>query len=100
MTTQEDRFALATHFYVRLRRHMNRVVDAVWMAQNDEYAKEIVRLAREHGHPELEILAERFEAAMKGLPASSPPAAAAGSAATAAGVIEQKVGAHYVGTLR
>ena len=43
--TQAERFSLATHLYVRLRRSSGRVVDAIWMAQNDEYAREILSLA-------------------------------------------------------
>lgn len=92
MATQEEKFAIATHFYVRLRRHLNRVVDAVWMAQNDDYAREILRLARGHGHEELRELADRYEALLKG--ASSPPPAAAPVA------LERSVAEHYIGALR
>ena len=96
-TAQEDRFALATHFYVRLKRHANRVVDAVWMAQNDEYAREIIRLARTHGHPELEILADRFEDLMKGV-RTKPPADR--TPPTPARIERDPVAGHYIGALR
>jgi len=99
MTNQEERFALATHFYVRLRRHLNRVVDAVWMAQNDDYAREIIRLARTHGDPELQILCDRFEALTKGGSSKIrvPLSPAAGVSPSS---IESRVAEHYIGALR
>lgn len=93
---QEERFALATHFYVRLKRHLNRVVDAVWMAANDDYAREILRIARSHGDPELGILADRFEALMKGAKARPPAAPIAAVPAE----VERSVAQHYIGALR
>ncbi|MDB5985540.1 MAG: hypothetical protein JWR16_593 [Nevskia sp.] len=96
--SEAEKFSLATHLYVRLRRTANRVIDAVWMARNDEYAREILELARSFNEPELLSLVQRFEALLPGgpaartTPAPSKPAAAApvrdGSKQT------------YIGTLR
>jgi hypothetical protein len=60
MSSQAERFSLATHLYVRLRRSTGRVVDAIWMAQNDEYAREILRLAASDPDPETRKLVPRF----------------------------------------
>lgn len=90
MPTQQERFELATHFYVRMRRHLNRIVDAVWMSQSEEYAREILRLAGAHGHPELLELVERYEALIHPPPPKLPPPV----------VVERPVADHYVGALR
>lgn len=42
-----ERVAIAAHLHVALRRKAGRVTDTDWMAVNDEYAREVVRLARE-----------------------------------------------------
>jgi len=91
--TQPERFSLATHLYVRLRRSSGRVVDAVWMSQNDEYAREILKLALGDADPETQNLARRFEALLTGRPAPRKPAPAP-SVATA------DSDQHYIGTLR
>jgi hypothetical protein len=93
--TQAERFSLATHLYVRLRRSSGRVVDAVWMAQNDEYAHEILRLAASDPDPETQNLVQRFYGLIGGRSAPRKPAAAAKQAA-----VESDVAAHYIGTLR
>jgi hypothetical protein len=96
--TQAERFSLATHLYVRLRRSSGRVVDAVWMAQNDEYAHEILRLAANDPDPETQNLVQRFQALLGGgRPAARRPAPAP---ARPAPVVETEVAQHYIGTLR
>lgn len=64
--TSDDKFAAATHLYVLMRRKSGRVIDTVWMAQNVEYASEIIKLARAKADPEIAKLADRFEAVMFG----------------------------------
>lgn len=91
--TQAERFSLATHLYVRLRRSSGRVVDAVWMAQNDEYAQEILRLAAGDPDPETQNLVQRFQALLGGRGAPRKPVAKQAS-------VEPDVAAHYIGTLR
>ncbi len=91
--TQAERFSLATHLYVRLRRSSGRVVDAVWMAQNDDYAREILRLAANDPDPETRNLVERFQALLGNRPVQRKPAPAAAAA-------DPDGSQHYVGTLR
>jgi len=94
--TQAERFSLATHLYVRLRRSSGRVVDAVWMAQNDEYALEILRLAANDPDPETRNLVQRFQSLLgSGRGPARRPAPAAKQTE-----VEADVAAHYIGTLR
>jgi hypothetical protein len=60
-----QKLAIAAHVHVLLRRKTGRVTDTEWMAQNLEYALEIVRFTRakalEDNHPELEEWADKLE---------------------------------------
>jgi hypothetical protein len=71
-----EKLAIAAHLHVLLRRKTGRVTDTEWMAQNAEYAAEIVRFARakakEDGHPDLEQWAAKLEGAVL-QPAAVPP---------------------------
>ncbi len=64
-----QKLALAAHVHVLLRRKTGRVTDTEWMAQNAEYALEIVRYlrakAREDALPELPEWAGKLEIAMR-----------------------------------
>ena len=42
-----EKLAIAAHLHVLLRRKTGRVTDTQWMADNAEYATEIVRFARQ-----------------------------------------------------
>lgn len=68
MSSAPDPFAIAAHLHVLLRRKTGRVTDTEWMATNADYAREIVRHAREKaasdGHEELLPWAEKLEAAI------------------------------------
>lgn len=61
-------FAIAAHLHVLLRRKTGRVTDTEWLATNGEYARAIVRFAREkataEGHAELLPWADKLEAAL------------------------------------
>ena len=63
-----QKIAIAAHLHVMLRRKTGRVTDTEWMAQNLEYAMEIVRFSRtkavEEGHPELIEWADKLERAV------------------------------------
>ncbi len=63
-----EKLAIAAHLHVLLRRKTGRVTDTEWMAQNLDYAAEVVRFARarsvEDGAPELAEWAARLEQAM------------------------------------
>jgi hypothetical protein len=64
--TSDEKFAVAAHLYVLLRRKSGRVVDTVWLLQNRVYAQEVLRLAREQSDHEIVKLADRFEMMMFG----------------------------------
>jgi hypothetical protein len=72
-----EKLAIAAHLHVLLRRKTGRVTDTQWMADNAEYATEIVRFARqsakEDGHVELVPWADKLEQAVL-LPAAVPGA--------------------------
>ncbi|QTN30318.1 hypothetical protein HZ993_11245 [Rhodoferax sp. AJA081-3] len=71
-----EKLAIAAHLHVLLRRKTGRVTDTQWMADNAEYATEIVRFARqsaqEDGHVELVAWADKLEQAV--LPTAAPRA--------------------------
>lgn len=103
-------FTLATQLYVRLRRETGRVVDAVYMAQNDAYAHEIMHLAASVDDRELKNLAERLNRILNGAAAQSlkndlnTEAKASGlrssSAELQAELQQEEVPHHYIGALR
>ena len=72
--TEGDKFAIAARLYVQLRRKVNRAIDTVWMVQSNEYAREVLRIARSQTDADLQRLANHFEALMTGsTPAESVP---------------------------
>ena len=63
--SQSERIGIAAHLHVALRRKAGRVTDIDWMAVNDVYAHEVVRIAKakaeEDGDAALLELAHKFE---------------------------------------
>ena len=82
-----EKLAIAAHMHVLLRRKTGRVTDTQWMADNLDYALEIVRFARraasEDGHTELIDWADKLEAAM--VPGMAQPTKKVQRAAAAPG---------------
>lgn len=76
-----EKLAIAAHLHVLLRRRTGRVTDTEWMAQNAEYAAEIIRFARararEDQAPELAEWADKLEHAVLGIATARPTAAPA-----------------------
>jgi len=70
--TSDEKFAVAAHLYVLLRRKSGRVIDTVWMAQNADYALEVLRVARAQADADIARLADRFEALMPRVAKSEP----------------------------
>ena len=74
-----QKLAIAAHLHVLLRRKTGRVTDTEWMAENLEYALEIVRFTRakalEDGHPELDEWADKLELAVLAPSATRRPLA-------------------------
>lgn len=83
-----EKLAIAAHLHVLLRRRTGRVTDTEWMAQNTEYATEIVRFARarakEDQAPELAEWADKLAHAVLG---AAAPRSSAAPAAPAAGTV-------------
>ncbi|MFY3383170.1 hypothetical protein [Paracidovorax sp. MALMAid1276] len=70
-----DTLAIAAHLHVLLRRKTGRVTDTEWMAANAEYAREIVRFARQRALedqlPELAEWADRLDQVLHAAPAAA-----------------------------
>jgi hypothetical protein len=90
--TENEKFAVAAHLYVLLRRKVGRAIDTVWMVQNTEYAREILRIARAQADAEIEKLVDRFEALM-GVSATAAPR-------RSVAVKEPAASGKYIGSLR
>ncbi len=67
-----EKFAIAAHLHVVMRRVHGRVTDVEWMMKSPEYAREIIRVARAETNPDLLRLADKLEAALA-LPAAPKP---------------------------
>jgi len=104
--SQNQAFAAAAHLHVLLRRKTGRVTDTEWMASNADYARAIVRFARDKAHSEgmaeLLPLADRLESLVVA-PIAVPleikmPASAITSGAVSAGATD--ISTRYIGRLR
>ncbi len=77
---ESEKFAIAAHLHVLLRRTNGRVTDVEWMIKSPEYAREVIRVARTETHADLHKLADKLEAAVGAVsPVASRPVAAASS---------------------
>ena len=70
--SEADKKAIAAHLYIMMRRSANRVIDVEWLSKNDEYAKEIIELARSQGQDELTRYADRFDELIGGVAKPTP----------------------------
>jgi hypothetical protein len=71
--TEAEKTGIAAHLYVTLRRSANRVIDVEWMSKNEEYAREVIHLARQQGSEELKHYADRYEELVFGVPSPVVP---------------------------
>jgi hypothetical protein len=69
---ESEKFAIAAHLHVLLRRTNGRVTDVEWMIRSPEYAREVIRVARGETHADLHKLADKLEAAIA-VPVPAPP---------------------------
>lgn len=109
MSSATEKFTLATQIYVRLRR-TGRVIDAVHMVENDEYAQKILAMAGSQQDEELRGLVGRYLALF--FPQAAPPVVEAAppppviSAPPVAEPMREpsstqdEVAQHYIGALR
>lgn len=79
---ESEKFAIAAHLHVLLRRTNGRVTDVEWMIKSPEYAREVIRVARTETHADLHKLADKLEAAVG---ASQPVGTRPSMAAAVAG---------------
>lgn len=84
-----DKFAIAARLYVLLRRKANRSIDTVWMLSSNEYAREVLRIARAQTDADLDALVRQFEALMTEAVAPTPDSSQVSFATKS-----------YIGTLR
>jgi hypothetical protein len=61
LTVDSEKFAIAAHMHVVMRRTTGRVTDVEWMVKSPEYAREIVKAARAATQPDLHRLADKLE---------------------------------------
>jgi len=74
--TDSERFAVAARLGAALKRSSGRVVDVLWLMQDDAYAREVLRLARA-ADTECGDLAFRYEHLLRERQRSTAPAATA-----------------------
>ena len=108
---QREKFTVATHLYVRLRRGGSRPIDVMWMTKDEKYAREVLDMAMASTDAQTLDYAKRYAELMGGSAKRKPaPAAppipireAAPAAPTPAAVPEMETAAapdRYVRSLR
>lgn len=104
--TNADAFSVATQIYVRMRRVTGRVIDAMYVIQNKDYAKYVITVALETEDDELKRCVERLRALVDALPEPSQketlPVAKTDEEPeiTAEDIYRAQVPHHYIGALR
>lgn len=104
--TNADAFSVATQIYVRMRRVTGRVIDAMYVIQNKDYAKYVITVALETEDDELKRCVERLRSLVDTLPEPSQketlPVAKTDedSEITAEDIYRAQVPHHYIGALR
>ena len=96
--SSSERIAIAAHLHVLLRRKLGRIVDTEWLASNEDYAREIVRLCKAQEDDSLHEWADKLDRHYAqsrpprpaDIPSAPPPVRGA------PGALEQR----YVGRLR
>lgn len=104
--TNADAFSVATQIYVRMRRVTGRVIDAMYVIQNKDYAKYVITVALETEDDELKRCVERLRSLVDAIPESSQKEKIADmkvdedSEITAEDIYRAQVPHHYIGALR
>ncbi|MFP5066465.1 hypothetical protein [Acinetobacter pittii] len=101
-----DAFSVATQIYVRMRRVTGRVIDAMYVVQNKDYAKYVIVLALETEDDELKRCVERLKLLVETIPELAQKEKIAvvkvdeESEITAEDIYRAQVPHHYIGALR
>ncbi len=104
--TNADAFSVATQIYVRMRRVTGRVIDAMYVIQNKDYAKYVITVALETEDDELKRCVERLRSLVDAIPEPSQKEKLADvkvdedSEITAEDIYRAQVPHHYIGALR
>ena len=67
-----EKTAIAAHLYIAMRRKFNRVIDVEWLVRNEDYAREIIALAKRSGLEDLAAHINRLEELVFGKPVAVP----------------------------
>lgn len=102
-----DAFSVATQIYVRMRRVTGRVIDAMYVVQNKDYAKYVIALALETEDDELKRSVERLQSLVDTIPEEPSQKEKIAvvkvdeeSEITAEDIYRAQVPHHYIGALR
>ncbi|MEB7642856.1 hypothetical protein [Acinetobacter pittii] len=101
-----DAFSVATQIYVRMRRVTGRVIDALYVVQNKDYAKYVIGLAIESDDDELKRCVERLKSLVDTIPELSQKEKITvvnddeDSEISAEDIYRAQVPHHYIGALR
>lgn len=101
-----EAFTLSTQIYVRMRRVTGRVIDAMYMVQNKDYAKYVIALALETEDDELKRCVERLKSLVDTISEPSQKEKIAvvkvdeETEVTAEDIYRAQVPHHYIGALR
>lgn len=104
--TNAEAFSVSTQIYVRMRRVTGRVIDALYVVQNKDYAKYVMALALETDDDELKRYVERLNSLTDSIPELSQKQITANvqlseeSEITAEDIYRAQVPHHYIGALR
>lgn len=101
-----EAFTLSTQIYVRMRRVTGRVIDAIYVVQNKDYAKYVIALALETEDDELKRCVERLKSLVDTITELSQKEKIAvvkvdeEREITAEDIYRAQVPHHYIGALR
>ncbi|AMX18773.1 hypothetical protein SOI71_12315 [Acinetobacter pittii] len=101
-----DAFSVATQIYVRMRRVTGRVIDAMYVVQNKDYAKYVIALALETEDDELKRCVERLKSLVETISELSQKEKITvvkddeDSEISAEDIYRAQVPHHYIGALR
>ncbi|WP_425918625.1 hypothetical protein [Acinetobacter sp. TSRC1-2] len=104
--TNSESFSIATLIYARLRRVTGRVIDVMYLVQNQTYAKYVIDLAFSANDSELQRQAERlrslmvFDAEPNKIEVKEEIAEIYETEVTEEEIYRAQVSHHYIGALR
>ncbi|MFJ1520795.1 hypothetical protein ACG59Z_13030 [Acinetobacter sp. ABJ_C1_1] len=104
--TNAEAFSVSTQIYVRMRRVTGRVIDALYVVQNRDYAKYVMALALETDDDELKRYVERLNSLTDSIPELPKKQITANvqvseeTEITAEDIYRAQVPHHYIGALR